>query len=142
MSNARAATLIAERLPTGIPHPGADGQKPFMVTLPGLRSTGIPPEMAAQFAQAAGLPHTDTPKLVAEAVVNLLETDGQMTIIDNADLAQLRQDAADAPDGTRIMTLRCTCHGREVFQLVIGKGDRATIDPGLLARAVEMHEAS
>jgi len=39
----------------------------------------------------------------------LLETNGGFTIIPTSELAQLRQDAADAPDGTRIISVHCHC---------------------------------
>jgi hypothetical protein len=144
MTNHHAATLIAERLPHGLPHPGDPqaNQKPFTIPLPGLRPTGIPPDMAAHFANQAGLPSADVPKLIGQAIVNLLETDGGYTILANTELAQLRQDAADAPDGTRIITLRCTCHNRDIFQLTIGKSDHVRIDPKQLARALEQHQAA
>ena len=129
-------TLIAERLPHGIPHPGNPeaNQKPFTVVLPGMRSTGIPNEQAELYAAAAGLPHTNTPKLLAEALVNLLQTDGDMTIIANSELAELRQAAADAPDGTRIIKVKD--RGQVLFELTIGKTDETTIDRRLLARAL------
>ena len=39
----------------------------------------------------------------------MLETNGGFTIIPTSELAQLRQDAADAPDGTRIISVHCHC---------------------------------
>lgn len=142
MPNQRIATLIAERLQhSGLPHPGnrEANQKPFTIPLPGLRRAGIPPEMAAQFAAEAGLPHTDTPKLVGEAIVNLLETDGAITLIDNDELAQLRQDAADAPDGVRVIKVYDRANRNEpLFHLTVGKTDSVTIDGRAILQALRV----
>lgn len=141
--NARAVQLVTERLTHGLQHPGnpAANQKPFTIPLPGLRTTGIPPGMAQQFAATAGLPTADVPKLIAEAIVHQIETelDGGSEIISKTDLAALRRQAADAPDGTRIITLRCTCHHQDLMQVVIGKDDHVRINPDHLARALQHH---
>lgn len=139
MSNQRIATLIAERIPHGLQHPGdptAD-QPPFAIPLPGLRATGIPPELAARFAADAGLPSTDTPRLIGEALVHMIEADGDSTIIANAELAALRTQAADAPEGIRIITVYDRAdQSTPLFELTIGKTDRAVIDRQALVRSL------
>jgi hypothetical protein len=107
--NKAAVDLIAARLATGLIHPGDPdtGRPPTPILLPGLSTTGIPPEMAEDFAQIAGLPTNDAPKLLAEAIVALIETElaGGSTIVTDADLAALQQAAATAPTGARILSV-------------------------------------
>ncbi|EUA18456.1 putative gp80 [Mycobacterium xenopi 3993] len=113
MPNAAVAGLIAQRLPEGLLHPGDPNanQPAKLIPLPGLRSTGIPPEMAKQFAAQAGLPSHDVPKLIGEAIVYLLETEG-FAIIPSTELEQLRTQAADAPTapGSSPCTAAATPH--------------------------------
>lgn len=142
----QAAEFLASRLPNGLQHPGdeANGQKPFTVNLPGLMSTGLPPEMEQQFAADAGLPSTDTPKLVAEATIHTLEQAGY-TVIRTSELEQLRTEAADAPDGTRIITAYCRCdHGKKnpLLSLTVGKTDDVTIYAPPLLKALKQRAAN
>lgn len=139
--NKAAVDLIASRLPTGLPHPGDPTQNtpPKLLPLPGLKSSGIPPEMAEHFAAQAGFPTADAPKLIAEAILNLLETDGGFTIIPTEDLNALHTQAADAPDGTRIITVHCPTHNTALLELTINKTDQTTIPCHLLATAIEAH---
>lgn len=141
MANPRAVTFLAERLPHGLQHPGDETHKPFVIPLP-IGSSGIPPELADHFAAAAGMPSSDVPKLVGEALVSMLETDGEFTILDNTELAELRQAAADAPDGTRIVTLKCTCHNHPVIELTVDKSDEKRVNVKHLVLALEHHEAT
>lgn len=109
---------LAARLPAGLIHPGNTNQPAQALPLPGLSSTGIPPDMAAHFADEAGLPGTDAPRLIAEAIVHLITTDLDCTIIANTDLADLRKTAADAPDSTRIITVHTVCDRRRANPLI------------------------
>lgn len=67
--------VIAEGFRTGLPHPGNPElkQPARTLVLPGMNFRGIPPEMMEKFAQDAGLPSADFPKLLAEALVHLIE---------------------------------------------------------------------
>ena len=138
----RAVTFLAERFASGLIHPGTETQKPFAIPLPGLRAIGIPPEMAQQFASDADMPSTDTPRLVGEAVVHTMTTEGGFTIVDTAELDELRKQAADAPDGTRVVELVCNCHGKPVFELTVDKHDKRQVNVKHLAMALEQHEAA
>lgn len=138
----RAVTFLAERFASGLVHPGTDTQKPFAIPLPGLRTAGIPEEMAAEFAADANLPTTDTPKLIGEAVVHTMETDGGFRIVDTAELEELQRQAADAPDGARIVTLKCTCHNKPVLELTVDKSDEKQVNVKHLQLALEQHEAT
>ena len=58
--------------------------------------------------------------LLAEALVHLIERD--FDILPKHEAAQLRQDAADAPDGTRtIVVHELTTSGPELLHLTVGK---------------------
>jgi hypothetical protein len=133
--NKAAVDLIAARLATGLIHPGDPdtGRPPTPILLPGLSTTGIPPEMAEDFAQIAGLPTNDAPKLLAEAIVALIETElaGGSTIVTDADLAALQQAAATAPTGARILSVHCTCDTTQsdpLMQLAATNSDRIIVN--------------
>jgi len=96
--------LIAAQLPN-LTHPGT-GEGPVALPIPSFQPATLPPEVAEHFAQEAGLPHSDFPKLAAEAIVATIGNLGG-TIIDSADAARLR---ATAPaEATRQMAIHCTC---------------------------------
>lgn len=141
--NQAAVELLASRLAAGLVHPGDpdNGQQPIALPLPGLSSTGIPPEMAEQFAAEAGLPHNDAPRLLAEAIVALLETDlaGGSTLIADTDLAALRAAAAEPPGGTRVIGVHCQCDNTQsdpLMQITVGNTDRVMVNGGRLLRAL------
>lgn len=125
MANSTIAALIAERLPGSLVHPGdpANDQPAKLLPLPVLGSTGIPPEMAKHFAKEAGLPADDFPKLIGEAIVHLIETDGQTTLVPNAELEQLR--AADLQPG-EVTPVNCAECGQPAFYLS-SKGGRLSV---------------
>lgn len=141
MPNPRIATLIAQRIPAGLPHPG-DGkdQKPAMLNLPAFRSTGLPPGMEAHFAKEAGLPSNDIPRLIAEAVVNLIETDGDSEIISKAELTELRAKAATLDGQTpQQITVHCRCDNQLKNPLVVlaaQPGDHWTVNGKLLLQGL------
>lgn len=139
--NRAAAALLATRLPAGLVHPGDEHTKPTPIPLPGLASTGIPPEMAQHFADEAGLPGPHAATLLAEAVIHTLETelDGGSTIIANTELAALRQAAADAPDTTRTISVYCLCDrtmSNPLLELAVAKDNRITINAKPLLAAL------
>lgn len=101
MSDTPIVQLLADRFTSGIAHPGEDG-KATLLNLP-IRNSAIPPEMSEHFAQSANLPHADLPKLLAEAVVHTLKTEGKYAIIPQAQLDELQARADGGPDGTRVI---------------------------------------
>ncbi len=128
---------LAARLPAGLIHPGDPdtNQQPQALPLPGLSSTGIPPEMAAHFAEEAGLPGTDAPRLIAEAIAHLITTELDCTLITNTELAE-RQAADDTPGGTRIITVHTPCDRSKttpILELAITNADRVVIPCNTLA---------
>lgn len=119
---AAAVATLARALREGITHPG-DNQTPAKVLhLPPLRHTGIPDEMAQEFAAQAGFASNDTDQLLAEGLVNELAQAG-LAIIPADELATLRTAAADAPDGKRTITAYCQCDAQRLNPLM-----RITID--------------
>lgn len=141
--NQAAVELLAARLASGLVHPGDPerDQPPVAMPLPGLSSTGIPPEMAEHFATEAGLPHNDAPRLLAEAIVALLETElaGGSTIVADTDLAALRTEAAAAPEGRRVIAVHCNCDitlANPLLELTVGNTDRVMVNGGRLLRAL------
>lgn len=68
--------LIEQALTTGLTHPGT-GDGPIALPLPMFSNSTMPDEMARHFAEDAGLPHANAAKLVAEALVDLLENAGK-----------------------------------------------------------------
>lgn len=125
MPNQAVIDLIARTLPHGLPHPG-DGANtpPRLVPLPGFRATGMSDEQADEMIGKSA-------QVIAEALTNLIETDYE--ILTKADIAQLRQDAADAPDGTRILRAhRGNITGPIICELVIDKTDDIALPEAIL----------
>lgn len=125
--NQAAVDLIARTLPHGLPHPGDDNTPSRLVPLPGFRSTGMSDEQAEELVGQSS-------KIVAEALVNLLEA--EFEILPKADVAQLRQDAADAPDGTRIISVYTGPTGDPVLMLPVKKSDDRVIIPASVLKQV------
>lgn len=119
-----AVDVLRSALVSGLPHPGDESQKipAKVLQLPVFRGTGIPSEMADHFAAEAGFADNDTPQLTAEAAVFALESAG-LAIIPTDELAALRTQAADAPDGKRTITAYCQCDAQRLNPLM-----RITID--------------
>jgi hypothetical protein len=69
-------------------------------------------------------------KLVSEAIVALIEADHD--ILPKPEAAQLRQAAADAPDGTRIITVHTTPDTPPVLELTVGKTNQVIIPEAAL----------
>lgn len=141
MTNTAAVALIAQRLTDGLTHPGdGDKQPAKMIPLPpGWRgNSGLAPEQAAHFKQQAGLPDNDVPRLIAEAIVHLLETDGASTIISSDQLEQLRADAAtldDAPPGATV-AVHCHCNAQKPLFTAPVDRPKVTVDGRMMAKGI------
>ncbi len=116
--NQAAVDLIAAALPAGLCHPGDDTTSPRVIPLPGFRTTGMSDEQAQELVGQSAT-------LVAEALVHLLE--GEYEILPKTEATQLRQDAADAPDGTRIIKVKKTPNTPPVLELTVGKSDEVIV---------------
>lgn len=120
----RAAEHIAARLAAGIVHPGnpETNQPAKLIALPGLSSTGIPPEMAQHFANEAGLPANDAPRLVAEAILHLIDTELGLELIPTNELRQLRAQVAEPDTSTgAAINIHCRCNPRQPVLTVTGR---------------------
>lgn len=137
--NLAAATLIADRLTSGVMHPGdTDQPAKMLMPLPGFRNTGLPPEQAAAFANEAGLPDNDTAKIYAEALVNALETDGGLELVARAELEQLRAQVATPQEASPTapgFLVYCHCNPQEpLLDIPLSNRAKVTMDGGLLKR--------
>lgn len=76
IKNAAVAELIAKSLPRGLPHPGDPGNHvaAAVIRLPGFNTAGMSEAQAQEFVG-------NFATLVAESVVNLIETEGNCDIV-------------------------------------------------------------
>ncbi|AAN12638.1 gp80 [Mycobacterium phage Che9c] len=131
MTNQPVADFIRENLPHLV-HPG-DEKGPIPLALPMFRNSAIPPEMAKDMADEAGLPSFDVAKLTAEALVALLEGNG-WTIIRADELAQLRSDANAGVERHRRVEVQCVC-GVTLFEIDID-AERPKVNGRALIKAI------
>lgn len=144
INNMAAAELLASRLPEGLDHPGdtAADRPAFKVQMPGMRSTGMPNEMQAEFAQEAGLPSNDAPLIFGVAIVNTLEQAGY-TITRTAELDELKAEAAEAPSKARIVKVfdrTDSTRKQPLLELTVTNRDFVTIDTRLLRQVLNQDD--
>lgn len=129
MANQLLVDLLTRTFASGaLPHPGDTNSGPRTIPIPGFRTTGMPDDQAEEMVGQAA-------KLWAEALESVIAT--EFVALTKADAAQLRQDAAEAPDGTRIVTLWDRAdHQRTnpLLVLTVGKTNDVTIDARLLRK--------
>lgn len=128
--NQADATLFARAFTAGaLYHPGDDNTPPRTIPLPGFRAVGMSDEQAHELIG-------QTAKLWGEALAHYIHTNGK-TIIDTTELQQLRQDAADAPDGVRVIRIhQNNLNGPVILELTIDKSNDAAI-PDTVLRALQ-----
>lgn len=142
LMNHRAVALLAERLPNGLVHPGDpnSNQPAKVIPLPGLSNLGMPPGMAEHFAEEAGFTN-DAPKMIAEAIVNALESGG-FAIVAQAELEQQRAGLAtpaDANPAAPSVAVYCACNRKEpIFSVSVGRAMVVTSGKALRARLDEV----
>lgn len=122
--NPRIAALIAEKLHTGLPHPGDpdDNQPPLLIPLPGFRAAGLPPEYVEHARSAA--------KLIGEALVNVIETEGESEIVSKTELERIRAADTRPHQPTPIACAQC---GNPILHANTHNG-RITLPPAALRR--------
>lgn len=130
--------LLAERLPNGLVHPGNNGDQPAKpIPLPGLSSAGIPQGMAEQFAKDAGLPASDAARVVAEAILHLLTSEGWSVV--RTDVLEQTQAQANTPTPGTAVEVYCTCSRTQPLLTVATGRQRTTLNaPALKARIHEV----
>ncbi|GJJ22297.1 hypothetical protein [Mycolicibacterium mageritense] len=128
--NRADADLFARAFTAGaLFHPGDENAPSRVLPVPGFRSAGMSDQQAEELIG-------QTAKLWGEALAHYVHTNGK-TIIDTTELQQLRQDAADAPDGVRVIRIhQNNLNGPVVLELTIDKSDDAAI-PDTVLRALQ-----
>lgn len=103
MPNQQMVQIIAKSLREGLPHPGdrENHQPAQLFRIPGMNPQGVPRAVLDSMAKEAGLPTGDIATLVAEALVHLIETEGNSEIVDKSELTELRGNvnSGDEVDG-------------------------------------------
>lgn len=124
--NQAVVDFIARKLTTGLCHPGDDNTPSRIVPLPGFRNTGMSDEQQQEFIGQAA-------KIVAEALYHEIDSFGAAISVTKAEVEQLRQDAADAPDGVRVLNgRRGNKAGPIVCELVIDKTNDVVLPAAIL----------
>ena len=86
--NTAIADLIANKLTNGLPHPGNKeaGEEPVTIRLPLFKMASMPAEMYQQVEH--------TVKMLGEAIVHVIETEGNSEIVRKDELQALREELA------------------------------------------------
>lgn len=102
MPNPRIAQLISDNLPNGLVIPGdpSRNEPDIPLVLPAFNPNiaGTPPEYAELISTAV--------KTLGEAIVHLIETKGESTIVSRTHLEDLESIASDAPE-PEILPVHC-----------------------------------
>lgn len=123
--NREAVEMIANGFKTGFPHPGDDQTPEHLIPMPGFRGTGMSTEQEAEFIGASAT-------LAAEGAVNLIES--RFELIDKGEAQQLRQAAAAAPEGYRVIQVHPDAQNQPpVMEFTIGNGDHVVYPRRVLA---------
>lgn len=128
---------LAPKLATLI-HPGDEHTEPFPMVLPWFQRQELMPDgLAQQQADELGLPSPDLNRLQLEAILHMVEVEGDVELVDKAELAALRTAAA-ANEGKRnaIVEFVTDC-GQPAFRAMVRDFD--TEHP-VIACTVAKHE--
>ena len=135
MPNKKIADLISNRLRDGLTHPGHDGGPPTPIALPFFRTAGMPPEMGDLV--------TETANMLGEAIVALIEGEGESEIIDRDQAVEFR--VADEAAPRRQVLVHCRCDKKRsdpLAVLTVTNNPHVVIDgkqliEGLSVRSIE-----
>ena len=133
----RVVDLIAERLPTGLVHPGDENTPAKVLALPGFANRGIPPEMAKQFADEAGLPPNDAPKVWAEAIVHLIESDGGCVIVPRSEWDDVKARSVVPQEGSPVVAVHCGCNRKDPILTVAAGRAKVTTSGAALKKTLD-----
>ena len=119
MATEQVFEKITNGIRTGLPHPGNPDtdQPPMTFVLPGFDGKGLPPELGEHI--------TATARMVAEAIVALIEADNE--IVPTAEIARLRRIAADAPQ--RNILIVCRKCSQPLVAFVYNGDSQISVDP-------------
>lgn len=89
------AELISNRLANGLQHPGYPNteQGPVLIRLPLFRTAGMPDEVLQQV--------NETVKMIGEAIVHVIDTEGHAAIIPKDELEALKTELAQLKEETK-----------------------------------------
>lgn len=124
------AALIARKLSSGtLMHPGDPDKNtaPRVIALPFSMKAGQPKEMQDLMDATA--------TMIGEAVVALIETEGDSEIIARDDVAAMRVAAGDTPTEGSTVEVYCRC-GTLLMVFTMTHPDRAVVDGPSLLRAL------
>lgn len=109
MANKKIADLIASALRNGVTHPGREGGNEMPIVLPMFRTAGMPQEMSELV--------DETTTLLGEAIVHLIETDGESEIVSKDQAVQMRIAESDA--AVRNVSVHCRCDSDRTNPLAV-----------------------
>jgi len=132
VADERIAQLISEKLRDGIIHPGYPDRDvpPKPIMLPFKKTAGMPKEMSDLMAETA--------KQLAEAIVDLIEGEGNSDIVPKDEVRSMRR-AAGAGDPVSTVPVYCRCNrNRDDPLAILSVTDPAAIivDGGTLIRGL------
>lgn len=108
-----------------------------MSPIAGLDAATMPAGMAEDMAKEAGIPEPNIALVFLECVIRLLETEGDVELVDKATAADLRT-AASFNEGKRNMVKQCvTMCGQPAFRIMFKDFD--TDQPRVPCAAVAGH---
>lgn len=132
MADPSIIALLAEKLRTGLIHPGdPNSNKPAVAFPMPFRTSHLPKQLADQAAEAT--------RLWAEAIVAHIENDGHCTIINTAELEQLRNDAATPAETVTVHCRKCDKTAKPLLVLSI-RGKHTMIDGRQLITTLSARE--
>jgi hypothetical protein len=136
MPNPDMAELIAQKLRTGLTHPGYPdkGIEPTAIPLPFVSKAGMPKEMSDLM--------DGTAKLLSEAIIDIEETDGDCEIVPRGEARSLRRAAGDKMPTTMLVYCRCDKKRADpLISLTVTDPDNIVIDGPTLIRGLARREA-
>jgi hypothetical protein len=135
MPSPKIADLIAAKLRDGVVHPGdpAKDVQPRTIALPFGMRAGQPQEMLDLMDA--------TTTMLAEAIVNIIEVDGDSVIIGHDELAAMQ---AAVPDKGATIPVYCRCDpkGAPLALLPMTHPDRVVMDGAALIHALSKREVA
>lgn len=129
----RAAAVIAEKLRTGLTHPGDPQRNQPPISFPILpfrTHAGMPPKMVEEISAF--------PTLWGEAIVHAVTTDADAVIVDKTVLSQL--EAASQQPGEHVI-ITCRRCSTPLLRLRV-HGSNTVADPRLLAKTLSDHDCT
>lgn len=134
MPNPEIEQMIAEALRNGIMHPGDPDNniEPRPIVLPFKARPGMPKEMTDLLGE--------TTKLLSEAIVHLIETEGNAELVDRTELRELRFAGSDG-SLDRTIPVYCRCNQKvPLVVLTVRDPQHIVIDGAALLRQLHKRE--